>query len=673
MRKWWSEGTAAAVATVLGAASAAGQTSGRPDGLRFIPPTAEHAIRMTMEAPDALGFHMDGTPDPTRCKHYQGMVRVDGADGTPFFIVSRQRQHPGPASEAEQGCAGDTDNGAIIVVRMLSRPKHRERLRSNRLSPQTLIRETVPPANDRALSFFTVVGGDPLHADPAQRPGLIRGHVDGMPERIYQHPGGMALVGNILAVAMEHPRQSGTIPPTQIMFFDVTDPEAPVFKSQYTPVDSLGYPRHSAGVVAVTPLPSGRYLMLVAGGRNEKWLFYRSTLTDLASPNLSWEYIGLLVGPNGIDDPHQTLTFLRQGSITGQLYLAGARGHALLGDRDRIDLYRIACDNAPCNPGEPILRGTIWSGRRIVTVPAAGGIDRLANLAAASAFHLTPSGELLFYATTHDNDGPDGTVEMGEWRHLEVVRDGSPTILPSLTIDGPVTVNEGSSVGLSGRAQLAITRPFIQLFTGLDFTGAVGHRRPRRHHQGRTGTRWRPSPGRGTWFGPPGCEITTFDGQGRTRTLAGTGRVERAPDLSLVINDAGTANMDRKVVEVRFDQDCRQFYTQRAPAAVGPRRQRPVRHDRHLRHVHHRHHRRPGGGADHGRGERRHEPDASPLHVRDRAEREPRARPLPHLGQHRRGGERHGALRHGRPADHRHLDHPGSRPPRSPDRDAVMG
>ncbi len=505
MRKWWSEGTAAAVATVLGAASAAGQTSGRQDGLRFIPPTAEHAIRMTMEAPDALGFHMDGTPDPTGCKHYQGMVRVDGADGTPFFIVSRSGNIPDLDFEAEAGCAGDTDNGAIIVVRMLSRPKHRERLRSNRLSPQTLIRETVPPANDRAVAFFTVVGGDPLHPDPAQHPGLIRGHVDGMPERVYQHPGGMALVGNILAVAMEHPRQSGTIPPTQIMFFDVTDPEAPVFKSQYTPVDSVGVPRHSAGVVAVTPLPSGRYLMLVAGGRNEQWLFYRSTLTDLASPNLSWEYIGLLVGPNGIDDPHQTLTFLRQGSITGPLYLAGARGHALLSDRDRIDLYRIACDNAPCNPGEPMLRATIWSGRRIVTVPAADGIDRLANLAAASAFHLTPSGELLFYATTHDNDGPDGTVEMGEWRHLEVVRDGSPTILPSLTIDGPVTVNEGGSVGLSGRAQVAITRPFIQLFTGLDFTGASVIA----DLDDITREDWNSlAPVARSWnvFGPPGCE-----------------------------------------------------------------------------------------------------------------------------------------------------------------------
>ena len=35
------------------------------------------------------------------------------------------------------------------------------------------------------------------------------------------------------------------------------------------------------------------------------------------------------------------------------------------------------------------------------------------EFAAASGFHVTPTGELLFYATEHDNDGPAGTNGRG--------------------------------------------------------------------------------------------------------------------------------------------------------------------------------------------------------------------------------------------------------------------
>ena len=95
----------------------------------------------------------------------------------------------------------------------------------------------------------------------------------------------MALVGNMLAIALENPRQAGAVPPTQIMFFDVSDPVSPVFRSQFTPISGSGEPGPVAGVVAVTPLPGGRYLMMTTGGeRNTTWYFYRSTLTDLSAP-----------------------------------------------------------------------------------------------------------------------------------------------------------------------------------------------------------------------------------------------------------------------------------------------------------------------------------------------------------------------------------------------------
>jgi hypothetical protein len=38
------------------------------------------------------------------------------------------------------------------------------------------------------------------------------------------------------------------------------------------------------------------------------------------------------------------------------------------------------------------------------------------------------------------------TVKAGEWRHEDMVREGSPTWLPRVVVNGPYEVDEGSSV-----------------------------------------------------------------------------------------------------------------------------------------------------------------------------------------------------------------------------------
>ena len=81
-------------------------------------------------------------------------------------------------------------------------------------------------------------------------------------------------------------------------------------------------------------------------------------------------------------------------------------------DADSIDLYWFECDTPLCQSGEQV-RLTHASTRALTPHPNAGG-ERLANLAAASTFYVSPSGELLFYATEHDNDGPSATVKAGE-------------------------------------------------------------------------------------------------------------------------------------------------------------------------------------------------------------------------------------------------------------------
>jgi hypothetical protein len=411
----------------------------------------------------------------------------------------------------------------------------------------------------------------------------------------------MQVVGHMLAMAVETRRPFGSLEdclqcafdlgseacqrcldydraphPTAILFFDVSDPEAPVFKSQFAPHHPDGDPLGKAGVVAVTPLPGGRYLMVVAGGDGDTFFFYRSTLDDLSSTDLSWELVGTTPGPD-VQDPHQTLNFLREGGVDGALYLAGARGRILSSDRDRIDLYRVECASPDCEPGEPIGLTVRFNGRRITPYPATYGTTELANLAAASGFYVSPSGELILYATEHDNDGPAGSVKAGEWRHRDMVRDGSPTLLPAATVDGPHEVDEGGAVALAGTAAPPATRAWIQLYEQTDFgPGYVTVDFDDRHrddfddfteleplvilgqlvatHNDKTRS-WK-------WFAPAGCPIFAVDrdDQGNldeAKTLVGAGS---DADLALVLHDGGTDDIDQEIDAVEFLAGCDDYY-----------------------------------------------------------------------------------------------------------------
>ncbi len=169
------------------------------------------------ELADPLGFHRSTTPNPSQCRHYQAITRVDGADGTPFFLVTRSGNTPDiPFLPDELVCddsPGETRNGNLVVFKMGSRDKNGERLRSNRFRRGVHVDSTPPPAEDVATIFFTVVGGDPTDPDPAKRPGLVfrNGEGPGPVQRVYGHPGGMQLVGHMLGIANESPKRP-TIP-----------------------------------------------------------------------------------------------------------------------------------------------------------------------------------------------------------------------------------------------------------------------------------------------------------------------------------------------------------------------------------------------------------------------------------------------------------------------------
>ena len=602
-------GAGLALVLFAGPAPVSAQSSGRPDGMVFLPDVPGQWRSLT-ERPEALGFHISTTPNPSACRHYQGIARVDDAEGTPFFMVTRSGNTPdlpGPDELLCDDSPGEKRNGNLVVFRMGSRDKNRERLRSNRLRKGVHVDSTPPPAEDVATIYFTVVEG-----------GLVfRGDDDPLLPKVYQHPGGMQVVGKMMAMASDTPRQAPNfcsicsvvdLPechticvdyeraqnPSLVMFFDVSTPEDPVFKSQFAPTNENGDGLSAADGIAVTPLPDKpgepgpRYLMAIIEGfhPDDPIYFYRSSphADGLANPALSWEFVGKATDPNIGDDAHQSLHFLREGNIDGALYITGARGHAEVGplfeDRDRIDLYRVECDTAFCEPGEDVHLTPRFNGRRITPRPSTGGA-LLASLAAATGFHETPSGELIFYATEHDNDGPDGTVRAGEWRHINLVRDGSPTLLPSAVVNGPYTVDEGSSVSLTGSASPGVTKAAIQLFHQVDFGGSdfstfypvVDYADrdlddfdnffllelqlfPFFTHADKARS-WK-------WFAPVDCSIQAQDHEGsvldETKTLVGTGSQEQDPHLSIVPNDGGTDDIDQEVDAVKFLEDCDQYY-----------------------------------------------------------------------------------------------------------------
>jgi len=586
---------------------AIGQLSSRPDGMRFVPSVTDQ-IRSLTDRADPLGLHIGTSPDPSTCKHYQGMVRVDGADGTPFFILTRSGNTPTipvlPDGLVCDDSPGETGNGNLVVFRMGSRDKNGERLRSNRLRKGVHVDDTPPPSGDIASVFYSVKNGGLVFRDGS---GPIAGR--------YGHPGGMQVVGNILAVAVEHPYSSDD-PKSLVMFFDITDPETPIFKSQFVLVDGNFNQYAAAGLVAITPMPDGRYLMAVTGGANNPVIhFYRSTASSLAATDPGWTYLdtwyaninrnlpgvdldicavsGGIAGANGFclspDEvyleqnwpdgkdgfTHQTMQFLREGNINGTLYLTGIRGK-YGSDTSTVDAYRIDCEDVNCSSGDVRLKRIL--SRDFVPRPGTGG-EKLASFAAASTFYVSPSGELMMYAAEHDNDGPSGTVKAGEWRHRDVVREGSPTLLPTVALDGPFIVDEGSSASLTGVGRPPLTRPFVQLFgeNGFrsfhvvadydDYQSDDFNNLFVMEFQFQPPTLFQLSDRARSlnWYTTPGCSIEAVDRDTsgnliKLRTLNPGAAVQRSANLAAFLDDSGTGNMDQVIDKLSFSSGCDNYY-----------------------------------------------------------------------------------------------------------------
>jgi hypothetical protein len=440
------------------------------------------------------------------------MQRVPGA-GTPTFFVTRSGNRP----TFDDDITPD-DPGELLVVELATRDRNGERVRSNRLLRGADTESTAPATVDRVVHNieFDGLGGRPH----------------------YGHPGGLALVDGVLLVPLEAPKHDERDPATMLALFDVRTPTAPRL------LKTIALDQSNAGVAAVVQ-HGGRLLLLLTGEGNETLWLYEGNGADLRSASFTFNPVGTpwseseLVSaddwPTGAGG-HQTLFFAHD--CDGRLYLMGARNDAggqavppYDGD-DRIDLYEASFDSSLHLRLEQRDTRHLWC--------RGGDAGQLCDLAAASAFHATPAGELILYASEHENEGPLDTVRMGEFRSNALFWDGSPNWAPTARAGGPYTINEGSSVRLDGSATTQpVAKPWAELYADERFEGESvvldwDDRNLDDYDDFDELDDFDDEAHSLVYVAPEGCDLHVYedaDYEDSELVFAGTGRVERILDL----------------------------------------------------------------------------------------------------------------------------------------------
>jgi hypothetical protein len=415
---------------------------------------------------DPLAARKTIGPDATDCKHQEGITRKDAPDGTPYLFISRSGKDPGVA------CFVDDEPGTIYVLKMGSRNRDGERMQTNLL-----------PYDGSALKDRpNVASGEDVVVK------AIKLGTDGFPS--YMHPGGMQAIGDLLVIGTEDPIDNPGASQATVMFVNVADPANPEFIGQLDIQD----PGDEAGSdpVGLTVVKDGdgqqHYLLVTAGGpANKEVRFYRSpvlTASDALDPT-HWELVGtytyvelttcfggsyLVDGSNwpigtGFFDTgqHQMLNFVRQGDLDGPLFLFGGRRDGAIVNpfaNEYLDLYQVnlTADGLPMDcPLSEIQNGTRQMGQTSMGQPLDTG-----SFSAASSMYVSPAGELMVYEAPHENGD---VILFGQFRALDLVSHTSPLLHPTATVDGPVVVDEGSSVLMTGHGQQAQTKAFVELFS----------------------------------------------------------------------------------------------------------------------------------------------------------------------------------------------------------------
>ena len=516
-----------------------------------------------------MGFHMGaGAPDPTPrtgSAHWQGMGRYQDSENTPYIIISLNAQK------------NSGQPGGLAIVRMNSREKHAERMRSNRLLKGSETEDTAPPPNDKIVKWFTL-------------------------PTFYDHPGGIQIVGDVVAVAMvnaDADRSTQGNPDGAVMFVDLSGlPDLDRVKRFPYFLGITASPDkdiNRIGAVGLTQLLDGHFLLVVQN-LNGKWLhFYKSLATtydrlvddlsdsDLPVPGGAFRYLDSWSSDECIgnwyreiiEDPSstsfQTINLVTQED--GRVFLIGARNKNKLApfagiNEDWLQLYEV--ENYDGN-GDIIVRSRPSQGGKHMFLRNAGsGLN--GNFNAASGVYISPTGELLLYAAEHDNDGPpggeDGFVRMAEFRNEFMARVGSPLNRPVANAGGKkgyYSVEEGSSISLDGSgSEPPFIKPWVELYEHDNFEG----RSVVLDWDDRYLEDWRDfgkldGANRGfhdqassvRWQAPLGCNIGLYKDtsyQGKMATLEGDGTIRSYTDLGNVKFDGDNESVGDEISAMRF-------------------------------------------------------------------------------------------------------------------------
>ncbi|HEX2119845.1 MAG TPA: PKD domain-containing protein, partial [Acidimicrobiales bacterium] len=486
--------------------------------------------------PEALGWYRrNGAYDPTAGRHYQGVSRIPG-EGTPRFVTTRNG-NPGALEPL-----ADAEPGEVNIVELASRDTNGERVRSNRLGPRHYTKDTPPPNEDQVILSLKFGDED--------------GPFNWLP---YRHLGGLQMWGHIAVLGMDRPFGPNGTSPGVIQLLNLSDLSDPVSAGTFR-ID------HQASSIGVAPFGDGRLLILTTGDNGSPVYGYEFLRNGKPSTDLRWnvadniqlrrlfEYDAAAnddVGwPTGKDSLQTTNLFRDCGS--GELYMLGAYSLTAVGQpfpdasRDRIGLWKVDPTGEP--PLSLVTKRQVWCDF--------DGASRMCNLAAASGYHVTPGGDLMLYATEHDNDGPLKTVRMAEFSSQDGY-DQDRAYRPTAVPGGTYTGQPNAPVQVDGTASTpAFAQARVELYDEPNFKGrglvidAPDHYKEDYRHLSRVDD-YNDEASSVRWRIPKGCEAVLFDDKDYTGPRVTLPAAQGGPQA-----DANLKKFNDDTTSVQFYGDC---------------------------------------------------------------------------------------------------------------------
>lgn len=321
---------------------------------------------------DVVGFHMNTASDVNLFNHWQGIQRIS-LGGARFLAISRSVENA---------------DALFVMVHLGSRDQDGRRFRSNRLSRGHNANDVVPA---------------PIDGVTIQVPRLPDFH----------HAGGMQALGKYLTVGVERARvqnpQTGEIVDpgaSKALFYDLSDPRFP--SRMTTEIDHSNL-ADAAGATLIGRLADGRILFGIGRGDSAIIDFYVSTGSDIETTGFvhfdTWDKDELRteIGDDDFGD-YQSLNLVTQ--CDGTQFLVGTHQNGF-SQQDFADTFRL--ENGA---GDDVVITKV-AAKHVVCDDLG---EAQCNLDAAAGIYIDPDGQILLYATEHDNDGPGGTVKMREFR-----------------------------------------------------------------------------------------------------------------------------------------------------------------------------------------------------------------------------------------------------------------